>query len=1038
MEEKIYCKIHSNEYYENYCEECKELICPHCALSQKHFSHIAKVKSLEEIIKQKIKGIDDFKNFSLYKTTELFQFIINYNSLFFPFDNSYIINSINDQFDKYIQKIIELKFQVINLFSKKFELMSNILQSTKKTVLETQNKLLGKIGGSNDSNNEYLNKLNMYLEKIRINKNPNEAMNFIGEYQNLINECFENNEDLNKKYNFYLAYKYLNDISFSFKDKFFDKLILPNFKNALSQIEDLIKKLNIEEKKDYEDFKSKLKELNIGTEITKEQIKIEKNKDNKEELKSNKENNFDKKEQNNNYNVKDKNKEIIEPNNNKKENEKEESKQNKEKKEEIIEVGEKDKEKKKEKEKEKEKIKENNNVNNQNKDDKDKNNENLKKENEKKEKENSKEKEREEFKKMLDNKNKQKKSEKNDNCNIEFEPPKIEGGKMTQEEINNLKEEEEEKFLKKESEIEDKEIGSSLFESKMVEKTELEIAKKIIDELDEDRLDIQYYEGIKFPDDDEKGGTLDNAYLEDNENKNEIKDNENKIEIKENENKNKNEIKESEVKENINKNEKGKDEAKDIKEEEKKEIKNNEKENQDKLKNNNNKPKESLNELFGIKDNSSKNKNEDKNKNKNKDKEKEKDKNTNNNNNQKDKIEKEKPLFDLDQWVNIESEPKVDNNKKGDKNKGKIVTKNPTSFSNVFGVKPESQNQKKQKDEKEKEKEKEIIYQEPKLTAPNNLESIEKLRKLYNIINSGGRNNPEYNSLFNSLTWEEKNYIEIIGLKSSDSTAFVYNQISDTIENIDTKIKFPSHQSYINVHPYVYLSGGKDGNKPINLIRRLRKINNFFKLEELGNLKEARSHHSTIYVKSMNSLIFISGSKTKTCEKFNLTKKQIESFPSVRNAREKCGTCLENDENLYIFFGFDKAKSKFETTVERINLNKSKSWEVLLIIGDQNLLKRQSMACIPFNMKNGKGIIITGGVGNLRNESDDTIYIDLEKNNVNKFNFLPFGASFTNPNFLPLTLGVEPKIIYNITNENKIISFNLENYSFSGIEYKEK
>jgi hypothetical protein len=60
MEEKIYCKIHSNEYYENYCQECKELICPHCALSQKHFSHIAKVKSLEEIIKQKIKGIDDF------------------------------------------------------------------------------------------------------------------------------------------------------------------------------------------------------------------------------------------------------------------------------------------------------------------------------------------------------------------------------------------------------------------------------------------------------------------------------------------------------------------------------------------------------------------------------------------------------------------------------------------------------------------------------------------------------------------------------------------------------------------------------------------------------------------------------------------------------------------------------------------------------------------------------------------------------------------------------------------------------------------
>ena len=991
MEEKMHCEIHSNEYFENYCEECKELICPHCALSQKHFSHITKIKSLEEIIKLKIKGIDDFKNFSLYKTTELFQFIINYNSLFVPFDNSYIINSINDQFDKYIQKIIEMKFKIINLFSKKFELMSEILQSTRKTVIETQHKLLVKIGGNNDSNNEYLNNLNICLEKIRINKNPNEAMNFIGEYQNLINECFENNEDLNKKYNFYLAYKYLNDISFSFKDKFFDKLILPNFKNALSQIEELIKKLNIEEKKDYEDFKSKLKELNIETEINKEQNKIEKNKDNKEEIKLNKEKNIDKKVVNNNIN--DKKNEIIEPNNNKKENEKEKIKQKKERKEEIIKI----------EEKEKEKIEKNNNIINQKKDDKNKNNENIKKDNENEEKE--KEKEKEEFKKMLDSKNKQKKNEKNDNCNIEFEPPKIEGGKMTQEEINNLKEDEEEKFLKKESETEDKEIASSLFDSKIVEKTELEIAKKIIDELDEDRLDIQYYEGIKFPEDEEKGGNLDNAYLEDNENKNEIKENESK------------ENKESEAKENINKNEneKEKDEINDIKEEEKKEKKNNEKEIQDIL-NNNNKQNEVLNQLDGNKNISSNNNGEDK--------------NNKANNNPKDKIEKEKPLIDLDQWVNIESEPKADNNKKDGKNKKKNVTNNPKSFSNVFGVKPEMQNQKKQNDEKEKE----IIYKEPKLTAPNNLESIEKLRKLYNIINSGGRNNPEYKSLFNSLTWEEKNYIEIIGLKSSDSTAFVYNQISNKIENFDTKIKFPSHQSYINVLPYVYLSGGKDNNKPINLIRRLRKFNNFFKLEDLGTLKEARSHHSTIYVKSMNSLIFISGSKTKTCEKFNLAKNQIESFPSVKNSREKCGTCLENDEMLYIFFGFDKAKSKFETSVERINLNKSKSWEVLSIIGDQNLLKRQSMACIPFNMKNGKGIIITGGVGNLRNESDDTIYIDLEKNNVNKFNFLPFGASFTNPNFLPLTLGVEPKTIYNITNENKIISFNLENYSFSGNE----
>ena len=416
------------------------------------------------------------------------------------------------------------------------------------------------------------------------------------------------------------------------------------------------------------------------------------------------------------------------------------------------------------------------------------------------------------------------------------------------------------------------------------------------------------------------------------------------------------------------------------------------------------------------------------------------------------------PSFKLDdQWVNIEPEPKIDNKKQDipkaktkDKNNRKTMNKNSSNYNNLFGIENKSkqkevqnlENKKENEEQKDKdipkeEEEKEIVVEEPKIPAPKNKESIEKLKKLYNIIKEGGKNKEEYNGLFNSLTWEEKNYIEIIGLKSSDSIAFVYNQISDTIENLETKLKFPSHQSYINVLPYIYLSGGKESNKPISLIRRLRKINNKFKIEEIGNLIEARSHHSTIYIKSMDSLIFISGTKTKTCEKFNLSNRKIENFPPVKNSREKCGTCLINKDTLYIFFGFDKSKSKFETSVERIYLNKPKSWEVISIAGDQNLLKRQSMACIPFipfNIKDKKGVIITGGIGNLRNESDDTIFIDLEKNNVNKFNYLPFGASFTNPNFLPLTLGVETKIVYNITNENKIVSFNLENYTFLGTE----
>ena len=295
-------------------------------------------------------------------------------------------------------------------------------------------------------------------------------------------------------------------------------------------------------------------------------------------------------------------------------------------------------------------------------------------------------------------------------------------------------------------------------------------------------------------------------------------------------------------------------------------------------------------------------------------------------------------------------------------------------------------------------------------------------------------NNNEYNELFNSLTWEEKNYIELISLKSGDTTAFVYNQISNKVEKFDTKIKFPSQQSFINVLPYVYFSGGKIDNKPTTLIRRLRKYNNEFKIEEMGNLREPRSCHSTIYIKSIDSLLFISGTKTKTCEKLNLINKKVEKFPAIKYAREKCGTCLTNNENLYIFFGFDRNKNKIETTIEKINIINPKSWELLKLNSDQNLLKRYSMSCIPINFTNKQGILLVGGLGSLKNDLEDNIFIELDTNNVKKFNLLPFASSFTNTNFLPLTLGISPKYMYNFDNENEIVCFNLENYEFSGLE----
>ena len=452
MEEKIVCRTHLEEYAQYYCEECSQFICPHCALSNKHFNHINKVKTNEDIIKQKIKVIDDLDNFSLYKTAELFKFIVNYNSFAFPYDKNYIISLINEQFDAYIGKLIELKMKIINLFSEKFEINSNILKSTKNTVLEAQQKLLLKIN-NNENKNDYLNKLNICLEKIRLNKDPNEAINFMNDYENLINECFENEDDLNKKYNFYLSYKYLNDSSVSFKGKTFDRIIQPFFKKSLNQIENIINQVKEEEKIENEKIKSKLNEINAEIHFKKENKRK-----NAEEIINNEINNVDNIQDeiiSNNINENDKSqKEIL------KENQIEKKDENIQKEnliEENIVL---------------EQIEENNleeikkEENNINEIENQKNEEEIK-ENELKEKEV--EEKEEDIKRKLEDKLKKDNIEKKDNTSLIFEPPIIEGGIMTLEEINNIKEDEEEKFLKNEFDDEEKDINTNLMENNMIE-----------------------------------------------------------------------------------------------------------------------------------------------------------------------------------------------------------------------------------------------------------------------------------------------------------------------------------------------------------------------------------------------------------------------------------------------------------------------------------------------------------------------------------------------------------------------------------------
>ena len=61
------------------------------------------------------------------------------------------------------------------------------------------------------------------------------------------------------------------------------------------------------------------------------------------------------------------------------------------------------------------------------------------------------------------------------------------------------------------------------------------------------------------------------------------------------------------------------------------------------------------------------------------------------------------------------------------------------------------------------------------------------------------------------------------------------------------------------------------------------------------------------------------------------------------------------------------------------------SLETINLFGTQQLLKKQSFACISFIKDNQKGVIITGGINSLRNESKETVHINIEKNKAEIF-----------------------------------------------------
>ena len=59
-------------------------------------------------------------------------------------------------------------------------------------------------------------------------------------------------------------------------------------------------------------------------------------------------------------------------------------------------------------------------------------------------------------------------------------------------------------------------------------------------------------------------------------------------------------------------------------------------------------------------------------------------------------------------------------------------------------------------------------------------------------------------------------------------------------------------------------------------------------------------------------------------------------------------------------------------------------------------MQKQNFAWIPFGKNIKKGVIVIGGINSLRNETKETVFVNLDENKGELFNPLKFNFSLSN------------------------------------------
>jgi hypothetical protein len=312
-----------------------------------------------------------------------------------------------------------------------------------------------------------------------------------------------------------------------------------------------------------------------------------------------------------------------------------------------------------------------------------------------------------------------------------------------------------------------------------------------------------------------------------------------------------------------------------------------------------------------------------------------------------------------------------------------------------------------------------------------------KIQNIYTLF-INGIYQKQINLAISTLKWEERNLTEFLFFNQNSTTIYAYNVFLRKREKIEMNFRTPLNFSYLNIPPYVFLSGGKDLTfKDLYTIYRIRRINqNVVSSDIYSKLIIPRSSHSSIYIPLSNLIIFISGSNTNSCEQLNIKTKIVKRISDLNFIRENSSPCLINDTDLYVFFGYNSQKNQYLTSIEKLDLKKKLKWDLINIKVNnlnQNLCKKQNLSSIPYNLNNKESILLIGGIGEDNMECKDVFLYFISSKSISPMNSnLSSLVSFTHSSFVEY--GIEDAdYVFNVSNSGFLIMFSVKSGEFTPV-----